>query len=89
MLMTATPGTLIRKPRGIPHAFWNSEQAPARLLEVISPGGFEEYFALMAELFASGPPDPDRAQAVRQQFGLEVDFGSMERLIAEHGLAPL
>jgi mannose-6-phosphate isomerase-like protein (cupin superfamily) len=38
---TATPGTYILKPRGIPHTFWNAGAQPARIVEIISPAGFE------------------------------------------------
>ena len=48
----AQPGDLVVKPRGIPHAFWNRTDEPARLLEIISPGGFERYFAELAPLLA-------------------------------------
>ncbi len=51
----ATAGDLVVKPRGIPHAFWNRTDEPARLLEIISPGGFERYFAeLRAPAAAAG-----------------------------------
>src|SRR5436853_5075462 len=30
---TATPGTYVLKPRGIPHTFWNAGPEPARLME--------------------------------------------------------
>jgi quercetin dioxygenase-like cupin family protein len=46
----ALPGDLVIKPRGIPHAFWNRSDEPARLLEIISPAGFERYFAELAPL---------------------------------------
>jgi quercetin dioxygenase-like cupin family protein len=84
--LVATPGSLIIKPRGLAHAFWNAGDEPARLLELISPAGFEAYFAAMAELFASGAPDPTRAEAIRQDYGLDLDLASMPRLIARHGL---
>ncbi len=32
------PGDVIAKPRGIPHAFWNAGDEPARVLEIITPG---------------------------------------------------
>src|SRR4051794_23712093 len=35
----AEPGSVIVKPRGVPHAFWNPTDRPARLLEIVSPGG--------------------------------------------------
>src|SRR4051812_14444193 len=39
----AGPGDVVRKPRGIAHAFWNAGDEPARLVELISPAGFEAY----------------------------------------------
>src|SRR5262249_39931084 len=38
------PGDLIFKPRGQWHTFWNAGDEPARILELISPAGFERYF---------------------------------------------
>jgi mannose-6-phosphate isomerase-like protein (cupin superfamily) len=35
------PGDLIFKPRNQWHTFWNAGDQPARLLEIISPAGFE------------------------------------------------
>jgi quercetin dioxygenase-like cupin family protein len=40
----AGPGSYVFKPRGIPHTFWNAGDEPVRLLELISPAGFERYF---------------------------------------------
>jgi len=82
----AGPGELIVKPRGQWHAFWNAGDAPARLLEIISPGGFEGYFERMGELLAAGPPDPARMGAVAAEYGLEIDPESVPRLCAAHGL---
>ena len=86
-LLRAGPGTLVFKPRGVPHAFWNASDAPARVLEIISPAGLEEYFAETAELFAGGGRDPDRAAELRRKYHLDIDLGSIPRLIREHGLA--
>ena len=52
--VVAGPGTVLVKPRGVPHAFWNPADQPARLLEIISPAGFEGYFAGMAGLLSLG-----------------------------------
>jgi DNA-binding beta-propeller fold protein YncE len=38
------PGELIFKPRNQWHTFWNAGETPARVLEIISPSGFENYF---------------------------------------------
>src|SRR5204862_176929 len=48
--LEAGPGELVFKPRGQWHAFWNAGDEPARLLEVISPAGFEHYFEEIAAL---------------------------------------
>jgi quercetin dioxygenase-like cupin family protein len=84
---SARPGDLVLKPRQVPHAFWNAGDAPARLLEVITPGGFEEYFVALGEAMSAGPPDPQRMAAVADRFGLQIDRSSMTRLVQEHGLA--
>ena len=44
-VLEATPGELVFKPRGVPHAFWNATDEPARFLEIIAPAGFERYTA--------------------------------------------
>ena len=36
------PGDLVFKPRDVWHTFWNATDRPARLLEIISPAGFEQ-----------------------------------------------
>ena len=83
----AGPGDVIAKPSGIPHAFWNAGDEPARVLEIIAPGGLEDYFASMGELLAAGgPPDPAARQALGQRFGLDLDIDSIPRLAAEHSL---
>ena len=57
----AGAGTYVLKPRGVPHAFWNPGPGPSRILEIISPAGFERYFEELAGvLSAGGPPDLDR-----------------------------
>jgi mannose-6-phosphate isomerase-like protein (cupin superfamily) len=42
----ADAGDLVFKPRGQWHTFWNAGDGPCRILEIISPGGFEHFFAL-------------------------------------------
>ena len=78
------PGDLIFKPRGQWHTFWNAGDTPCRILEIISPGGFERMFAEMAA-------DPaamtgEAALEMDRRYGLEVDYESIARLCAAHGL---
>jgi quercetin dioxygenase-like cupin family protein len=66
----AGPGELVVKPRGIPHAFWNAGDEPARLLELISPAGFERYFEEMApHMSGEGPPDFEKVGGSRPNTG--------------------
>jgi quercetin dioxygenase-like cupin family protein len=85
-VFVAAPGELIVKPRGIPHTFWNAGDEPARLLELISPAGFENYFREMAPLLAAEPRDPAAIGQVRARYRLDADLSSMPRLAEEHGL---
>ena len=81
------PGDLIFKPRGQWHSFWNAGDEPARILEIISPAGFEGYFRRVVAQFEEGDrPDPDEVAAVAAEYGLEFDFESIPRLMEEYGL---
>ena len=77
-------GDLIFKPRGQWHTFWNAGVEPARILEIISPAGFENYFREMVALPKDATP-VDRG-AIADRYGLEVDPQSIPGLIANHGL---
>jgi hypothetical protein len=86
-VVVGRPGDLVFKPRGIWHAFWNPGEAPARLLEIISPAGFEGYFEELAPLLGGqGPPDLQAVQELQSRYHLTMDMGSVERLGSEHGL---
>jgi mannose-6-phosphate isomerase-like protein (cupin superfamily) len=84
----ATAGDLVVKPRGIPHAFWNRTDAPARLLEIISPGGFERYFAELAPLLPPRVPVPDfeALGALQARYGLQMDMESAATIAEREGL---
>jgi mannose-6-phosphate isomerase-like protein (cupin superfamily) len=86
--LEAGPGDLVFKPRGQWHAFWNPGDEPARLLEIISPGGFEQYFAEIAPLLPPNREEPDYEAlgAVMARYELEMDFDSIGPLMERHGL---
>ena len=86
-VLEAGPGELVFKPRNQWHAFWNPGDEPARLLEIISPAGFEQYFAELApELTRPGEPDLNALAEIRARYGLMMDIASRERLLKEHRL---
>ena len=83
----ASEGDLVLKPRAVPHAFWNPTDRPARILELIVPGGFEAYFAELGEIFSRpGPPDLTALGSIADRYGLAVDPDSIGRLAAKHQL---
>src|SRR4051794_41052303 len=55
----ADRGTLVFKPRDQWHTFWNAGDGPCRILEIISPGGFERLFEEAAEPLESTAPALD------------------------------
>jgi quercetin dioxygenase-like cupin family protein len=78
------PGELVAKPRGVPHAFWNADDTEARVLELISPAGFENYFRELAPLLAAG--DQCGIRAVVERYDLEIDHSTIPALIEKHAL---
>jgi quercetin dioxygenase-like cupin family protein len=80
------PGDLIFKPRGQWHTFWNAGDEPCRVLEIIAPGGFEAYFAELAELLASPGFAPPRLIELGARYGVDYRPETIEPLCAEHGL---
>ena len=85
-VVEAGPGELVRKPRGIPHAFWNAGDRPARLLELISPAGFENYFRDLAPLLDTEEPDAAAIGEVVARYELEIDFDTIPVLAERYGL---
>ncbi len=70
--VTRRAGELIFAPRGEPHTYANLSGAPARALMVVTPAGFERYFARMAAERAGVEP-PDWA---RQEIPPTIRVGS-------------
>jgi quercetin dioxygenase-like cupin family protein len=78
------PGDLIFKPRGQWHSFWNAGDEPCRILEIISPGGFERYFEELVDL--GERPTPEAVGEIAARYGLEFDLASIPALCERHGL---
>jgi quercetin dioxygenase-like cupin family protein len=82
-------GGYITKPRGEMHTMWNAGQVPARMIEIISPSGFENFFRELSEILAAGPPDPEQLMPLAARYG--VQLGQPEWLpdvIARYSLTP-
>src|SRR3984893_4710344 len=80
------PGDLIFKPRDQWHTFWNAGDEPARLLEIIAPAGFENFFEALVDAVAAGPPDPAALLALAATYDLDMDLASVPHLMEVHGV---
>ena len=80
------PGDLIFKPRDQWHTFWNAGDEPARILEIISPAGFERYFEEIVDMTSADEYSPEKLPPLAERYGLEVNPASIPELCAEHGL---
>ena len=80
------PGDFIFKPRNQWHTFWNAGENPCRVLEIISPGGFEHYFDELADTMARPDFNPGMIPEIAARYALDVDPEGTARVCAEHGL---
>lgn len=64
---TARPGSFTFLPRDVPHSYVVEGDAPARLMTIWSPAGFEQLVAAVGE-----QPDAETLRRVGAEFGLEV-----------------
>jgi uncharacterized cupin superfamily protein len=78
-------GVLIFKPRGQWHTFWNAGENPARILEIISPGGFEQAFRDLDEL--GGELTPEVLSVIGQRYSVDIDFEGTGAVAERHGLS--
>jgi len=76
----------IFKPREQWHTFWNAGHEPARILEIISPAGFEHFFDELSSRRADGPPDREELGTLAARYGLELDFESIPGLMERFGV---
>lgn len=86
---TAGRGAYVLKPRGVSHTFWNPGPGAARVVEIISPAGFERYFDEIAEVIAAasgGPPDFGRISEIAGSYGLIFHMDRMPALMERHGV---
>jgi quercetin dioxygenase-like cupin family protein len=80
------PGDLIFKPRNQWHTFWNAGDQPARLLEIISPAGFERFFAELVELGGVAQAEPQALVELCARYELEMNPDSVPELIQRFDL---
>ena len=79
-VLEAGPGDLVFKPRGEWHTFWNAGDQPCRILEIISPAGFEGFFAELVDLGGVAAATPEVLGALCGRYALEMDPSSVPML---------
>ncbi|HYI98903.1 MAG TPA: cupin domain-containing protein [Thermoleophilaceae bacterium] len=80
------PGDLIFKPRGQWHTFWNAGDEPARLLEIISPAGFERFFDELVDMGGVANASPEKLGELCQRYALDMQPESLPGLLERFGL---
>ena len=85
-VVIAGPGALLFKPRNQWHTFWNAGEQPARLLEIISPGGFERFFAELVDLGGVTQADPQILAELCARYELEMNPDSVPELLQRFDL---
>src|SRR5947208_8417710 len=71
-VVEAGPGDLVHKPRNQWHTFWNAGDEPCRILEIISPAGFEGFFAELDAIGGVTGASPDTVTELCRRYELEM-----------------
>jgi quercetin dioxygenase-like cupin family protein len=86
-VLEAGAGASLVKPRGTPHAMWNADGAPARVLEIVSPAGLEAYFEELGPILrhegGAGRPEYD---ALAERYGIIIQDDWIEELERIYGV---
>ena len=84
-VVEAGAGASLVKPRGTPHAMWNTGPEPARVLEVLSPGGLEDYFEELAPVLRDKAPAATY-DALAARYGLTIQNDWIEEIERTYGV---
>ena len=78
----AEAGDFVFKPREQWHTFWNAGNTPCEIIEIISPGGFEDFFRELTAAWGN----PEQMAALGVKYELDFDFDSVPKLCERFGL---
>ena len=85
-VVEAGPGDLVHKPRNQWHTFWNAGDEPCRILEIISPAGFEQFFRELSDLGGAMNADPAEFAKLCERYALQMQPESVPGLVQRFGL---
>jgi mannose-6-phosphate isomerase-like protein (cupin superfamily) len=80
-VVEAGPGDLVFKPRNQWHTFWNAGDGPCRILEIISPAGFERFFRELVDMGGVAEADPEALSRLNDRYGLEMRTETVPELL--------
>lgn len=84
-ISTAPAGEVVPLPRGVRHTFWNEGPTAAKALDLVTPGGLENYYEELARI-AQAPDVMDRLASMEERFGIHMDWDSISTLTSRYGL---
>jgi mannose-6-phosphate isomerase-like protein (cupin superfamily) len=85
-VVVAGPGDLVYKPRNQWHTFWNPGDEPARILEIISPAGFERFFDELVDMGGAMNAEPAQFGALAARYNLDVRPETIPELLERFSL---
>jgi mannose-6-phosphate isomerase-like protein (cupin superfamily) len=85
-VVEAGPGDLVFKPRDQWHTFWNAGDEPCRILEIIAPAGFEDFFRELSDMGGAIAADPEEMGKLCARYELEMQPDSVPGLLERFGL---
>jgi quercetin dioxygenase-like cupin family protein len=84
-------GSYVVKPRGVPHASFNTGPEPVRVMEVQTPGGFEGFYEEYEEIVSSGMNEEGQRKAraeLGERYGVRWHDERIPEARARFGIEP-
>ena len=86
-VLEAAAGASLVKPRGTPHAMWNTDGTPARVLEIVAPAGLENYFEELPPILRhEGGAGRAEYEALAERYGIVILDDWIEELERTYGV---
>ena len=86
-VLQASQGSYLVKPRGIPHAMWNANRTPARVVEMLSPAGLETYFERLGPILRhEGGAGAKEYYELAHSYGITIQDHWVEELERTYGV---
>ena len=90
-IVVAPVGSYVLKPRNVAHALYNAGTGPVRVLEILTPGGFESYFDEYEELVSKKMDEEERRRAraeLGERYGVIWHDERIPEVRARFGIEP-